>query len=214
MRVTESILAHEDGGADTPPGHCYVWHGAERYGNVKAWRDWASIDTIVLHQTGVWMNDTPDRFERLKAHIGILRDHPTPIVQVAPLNAYMHHAGVLNAPSIGIEVNGLFEGIDQPTPADGYNRAPDAQLENVRRAIRWACHEVGDHGGQMRRILPHRVSSASRRSDPGERVWRECGLWAQTVLGLSDDGPGYRVADGRAIPYDWNGKECYERYRY
>ena len=174
-------------------------------------RPWTEIDTIVLHQTGVWMTDTPERFERLKAHMGVLRGgdvHRQPcIVLVHDLNDYLWHANGLNAQSVGIEVNGKYDGVhggQQPDP-------PERQMESARQSVGFVCDMVKAHGGQIRNVLPHRVSSMTRRSDPGEAIWKGVGRWAQDKLGLSDGGPGF-VAGGRPIPEAWDPRYIGEKY--
>ncbi len=188
-------------------------------------RPWTDIDTIVLHQTGVWMTDTPERFQRLKAHVGVLRngellnttgfDVPHPenesrgpcIVLVHGLNDYLWHANELNAQSVGIEVNGKYDGVhggEQPNP-------PVHQIVNAQQAVSFVCNMVRAHGGQVRNILPHRVSSMTRRSDPGEAIWKGVGRWAQDKVGLSDGGPGF-VAGGRPIPEAWDPRYTGEKY--
>lgn len=187
---------------------------------VHGYRTWLDIDSIVLHQTGVFMTDTPRRFERLRAHIGVLRDgelfhNPVTgkdgrgdcVVQVHELDAYLWHANGLNAQSVGIEVNGKFDGVhggERPDP-------PQHQIANARVAVRFTCDMIGAHGGQVRNILPHRVSSMTRRSDPGEAIWKGVGRWAQDELGLSDGGPGF-VSGGRPIPEAWDPRYLGEKY--
>ena len=179
-------------------------------------RTWMDVDTIVLHQTGVWMTDTPERFRRLKAHIGVLRDgeqstrsdRPSPcIVLVHELDAYLWHANGLNAQSVGIEVNGKYDGVHGGEHAD----PPERQIASACRSVRFVCDMVAAHGGQIRNILPHRVSSMTRRSDPGEAIWKGVGRWAQDELGLSDGGPGF-VAGGRPIPMQWDPRYHGEKY--
>lgn len=179
---------------------------------IKGWRSWKAIDTIVLHQTGVWMNDTPQRFKRLRAHIGVLREHATPIVLVHDLRAYLWHANRLNRRSIGIEVNGLFLGRDSEEllRTRGIH---DPQMDATRTAIAWVMDEVASHGGRIRRLVPHRVSNRKRRGDPGAFIWQTCGVWAQNELGLSDMGAGY-VKGGLPIPHQWCPKKAYEGINY
>lgn len=186
-------------------------------------RTWLDIDTIVLHQTGVWMTDTPERFRRLKAHVGVLRyghglggsdwrpveglGDPPCIVLVHELDAYLWHANGLNAQSVGIEVNGLYDGVhggERPDP-------PERQMAYARASVGFVCAMVAAHGGQIRNILPHRVSSMTRRSDPGEAIWKGVGRWAQDEMGLSDGGPGF-VAGGRPIPEQWDPRYVGEKY--
>ncbi len=213
--VTDAILVRASDGdsAAKPDGYVRVEGDPA---DVKGWRSWSDIDAIVLHQTGVLMSDTPERFRTLDAHIGILIDHPTPIVQVQDLLAYMHHANELNGPSIGVEINGRFPGRES-----GYDSAkhtsvgPDAeQIVSTCDAIAWLCETAKENGGAITRILPHRVSNDMRRADPGEVAWREIGLWAIHEYGLTDGGAGYCVGDGTPIPFAWCPKPAYSGIEY
>lgn len=184
--------------------------------NIHGMRRWEMIDGIMLHQTGIWMNDTPDRFVHLKAHVGILRDHATPIVQVHPLNAYVMHGNEENRFTIGIEVNGHFPGLVSGFDPKRHTSEgpPLQQIIHCQEAIGWIISTVRKHGGKIQRILPHRVANDSRRSDPGEVIWKQVGVWAQDYFKLSGVGPGYCIGDGRPIPYEWVGREAYKGYRY
>lgn len=187
-------------------------------------RTWMDVDSIVLHQTGVWMTDTPKRFRRLKAHIGVLRDGEVPdrvrtqddapvptIVLVHDLDAYLWHANSLNSQSVGIEVNGHYSGRVDGGMHAAEDSPPERQMESARQSVCFVQDMVAAHGGQIRNILPHRVSSMTRRSDPGEAIWKGVGRWAQDTLGLSDGGPGF-VAGGRPIPEAWDPRYTGERY--
>lgn len=188
-----------------------------RRSRVKRIRDLREVNGIVLHQTGIWMSDTPQRFERIAAHVGILRDHDTPIVHVHPLDAYLFHANSLNRTTIGIEINGHF-----PGEVRRYDRAKhtgvlptERQIFHAREAIKWIVQEVGLAGGLIERIYPHRVASSTRRSDPGEGAWRNIGLWAVNQLGLRQPAPGETFGSGLALPGSWtNGDPQYRRFGY
>jgi len=179
----------------------------------KGQRPWKQITGITLHQTGIMLGNNLKRFESLRAHIGILRlDRPT-IVQVYPYNVLLHHGNAFNRPDVGIEINGCFEGIDgrkRTAWKGGYKTEPhrctDEQITATREAIRRICAEVEAHGGEVLHIHAHRQTSATRRSDPGSRVWQEVGIWAQDELGLTDGGDGYTLRNGLAIPKEWDPK--------
>jgi hypothetical protein len=212
--VTDAILAPADADdADLPAGHVRVVGDPA---DVKGWRSWQDIDAIVLHQTGIKMTDTPERFRTLDAHVGILIAHPTPIVQVQDLLAYMYHANELNRPSIGIELNGYFPGVEARYDTAKHTGAGPtvSQVMDARRSIAWLCETAHNNGGAIRRILPHRVSNDTRQGDPGEGAWREIGLWAIEEYGLTDGGAGYCVGDGTPIPFTWCPKPAYEGIRY
>jgi hypothetical protein len=212
--VTDAVLSASDSSEPAPPPGWVRVDGD--WNDVKGYRNWQQIDTIVLHQTGVWMNDTPERFRTLNAHLGILATHVTPIVQVQDFTAYMWHANELNRCSIGIEINGRFPGLAGRFNADVHTAGgPSAsQIENTRRTIVHLMQLALHHRGEIRYILPHRVSNDQRRGDPGEIAWREIGRWAQQQLGLCDRGPGWSIGDGMPIPGPWDGRVAYAKYTY
>jgi hypothetical protein len=176
-------------------------------------RPWRNIDAIVLHQTGIFMNNTLNRWKGLRAHIGILSLPRPTVVQVYPLNVYLHHANEVNNRSIGFEFNGCFEGIDGDIKTawrGGYKANPDVctqqQIDAGRAAIQKVCAEVKLRGGEIKYCYGHRQFNDKRRNDPGSLVWQQVGMWAIKALGLSDGGPGFQGAkSGRPIPREWDG---------
>jgi hypothetical protein len=162
------------------------------------------------------MTDTPTRFIPVDAHMGILEDHETPIVQMQPLNAYVHHGNAENRYTIGFEINGHFPGlVEKYDPARHSAVGPsDSQIQSCRDGILWVMDTVEAHGGQIKRIVPHRIANDSRRSDPGEVAWKQIGLWAQDSLGLCDGGAGYCVGDGLPIPEAWTDRRAYSQHAY
>lgn len=200
-------------GCTLPPGFVQV-QGDPR--DVHGMRQWSDLTTIVLHQTGCWMSDNPERFRTMNAHIGILADHETPIVQVQDLLAYMHHANKANKFSVGIEINGLFPGrvVDYRTKTHTGLGPSASQVRDARLAVQYVCDIVRSKGGQVQHIIPHRCVNPTRRSDPGEVAWKQIGVWAQQELGLTDGGPGWKMRKGRPIPVDWDARPVYSTYSY
>ena len=215
VSVTDSILGleGEPGDFDYPQGYVRVQGDPN---DSHGTRSWSQITTIMLHQTGVWMTDTPDRFDTVNAHVGILKDHETPIVQIHDLRAYCYHGNEANSFSIGIEINGSFPGLITKYNSGSHSSdGPSAsQVRDTRRALQWIMDEVAANGGEIKHIIPHRVSNDTKASDPGEVTWRAIGLWAQTNLGLTDMGPGYCVGDGTPICKEWDPRPAYKRYSY
>lgn len=180
-------------------------------GDVHGIRQWRDITDIVLHQTGTWMTDKPDRFRTMNAHIGILANHETPIVQVQDLRAYMHHANSANRFSVGIEINGLFPGLARefdpkvhtapgPTPS---------QIANARLAVTYVCDTVSHHGGKVRYIIPHRCVSSTRRSDPGELAWKGVGVWSMRNTSVGGRPYGWTRGTGRPVPREWDSSSTH-----
>lgn len=90
----------------------------------------------------------------------------------------------------------------------------DSQIVATRECIRWIMAEVSRHGGNITHIFAHRQASKNRIADPGSKVWRECGVWAQDNLGLSDGGPGFKQGSGYVIPAVWTPQPGYESAKY
>jgi len=177
----------------------------------KGFRPWKQITGITLHQTGIMLGNNFSRFASLRAHIGILKLKRPTIVQVYPFNVLLHHGNAFNSTDVGIEINGCFEGIDGKKWTawkGGYKNEPhrctDEQIIAARVAVRKICTDVEAHGGEVRFIHAHRQTSKTRQSDPGSRVWKEVGVWAQKVLGLGDGGDGFTLRDGLPIPRQWD----------
>lgn len=185
--------------------------------HAKRVRPWTDITGITLHQTGIHMTNTVKRFHRLRAHIGIIDPNGVgTIVQVYPLTTLLWHANKLNPHTVGIEINGLFEGVEgRGLPR--YQRHLElchpsaAQIEAARKCLKWICDEVARHGGAVRHVFAHRQASSTRRADPGSRVWQEVALWAGQHLGLQTQ-PKVTYGKGRPIPAAWDPSQQGVRY--
>lgn len=181
--------------------------GSQRHGS----RTWTDITGITLHQTACVLGEKPERWYSLRAHIGVTREGQ--IILVNGLTSVVYHGNGFNSHDVGLEVDGTFEGVEgQPATFWKPSSQPEltpmvpspTQLEACRVAVQWICDEVKRHGGMVSNVHAHRMASATRRSDPGSRVWQDVGIWAQQSLGLSDQGAGYTISDGRPIPQAWD----------
>jgi N-acetyl-anhydromuramyl-L-alanine amidase AmpD len=176
----------------------------------REYRPWSKITGITLHQTAVLFGENPQRWHAMNAHIGITRNGRA--LMICPLQRIVWHGNSLNDTTVGIEVDGYFEGVEGQrrtlwNPATDPKREPlkpsPQQIEACRRTIRWIRDLVRTHGGQLLYIHAHRQSSRLRQSDPGSAIWQACGVWAQRELGLSDGGPGW-TSGGLPIPTAWD----------
>jgi len=180
--------------------------------HAKGVRAWSAITGVTLHQTGIHMQNTAKRFHRLRAHFGIIDPGGVgTIVQVYPLTTVLWHANGLNPDTAGIEINGLFEGVEgRGLPR--YQRhlqlchPSAAQIETARRCIEWIQGEVERHGGALRHVYAHRQASSTRRADPGSRVWQDVALWAEENLGLATR-PAETRGKGQPIPEAWDPRQ-------
>ncbi len=176
-------------------------------------RPWKAITGICLHQTACVLGERPERWDTLGAHLGVLRSGR--VVHVHDFSRLVWHGNGWNAKTIGIEIDGLFEGIhgdpstvwdDPSTPV--HEKGMDvtaAQVEAVKQTIRWCASEVQQHGGEVKVLVAHRQSSKSRRNDPGSQVWKEIALPMMEEMGLSDGGLGFQIG-GFPIPEAWDGR--------
>ena len=182
-------------------------------------RDPATVDGIVLHQAAVQWGARPEHRreaegdERLAIALRVVEDVPAHAVAMqsgdvilrSPLAAYLYHANGLNGRSLGVEVEGLYDGVEvvgahpPPTPRT---------ITAARRAVVELVLRGRELGMPIRYIWAHRQSSPARRADPGSVIWREVGLWAVDALDLETQPRETWVSrgrPGRPIPEAWGG---------
>ena len=192
-------------------------------------RDPATITTIVLHQTATEMPPS----SRLVAKHGVEQAAarraaraayhtlalPTgDVVRAKPIDVYAHHAGLLNATSVGVAVVGRFPGLlDDPTTKRredlwslwNWRKRPASEItpelvDAGREAIAITVRDAKALGGDIDFIVAHRQSSKNRRSDPGEELWARLVLeYAVPKLGLRAR-PGFTLGTGRPVPAAWD----------
>lgn len=185
-------------------------HGHLRKGEGRK-RDWKKITGICLHQTACRLGERIERWDSVGAHLGVLRSGRA--VHLHEFNREIWHAQAWNAGTIGIEIDGLYAGIqgDQRTVWDdpstpqrevGQDVTPEA-VAMSKDLIRWICSTVARNGGEIRALVAHRQSSSDRRNDPGSQIWQTVALPMHAELGLSDGGVGFSLG-GRPIPQEWD----------
>lgn len=175
-------------------------------------REWTNVRGLTLHQTACVLGERPTRWRTVGAHIGVTRGGQ--IIWLHDFNRLVVHGNGFNAQTIGIECDGLYEGVagdpstlwdDPSTPVREVGQTPTPELiEAARAAVRWAVAVVAANGGTVSKLVAHRQSSATRRNDPGSALWQAVALPMMTELGLSDGGPGFKIGAGRAIPREWD----------
>lgn len=123
-----------------------------------------------------------------------------------PLKWYVYHGNGFNAHSLGIEIDGNYAGLKGGSTWNGKAATtPTPELIKAARAgVELLVREGRAAGMPIEYVHAHRQSSATRRSDPGEELWRAVVLdFAVPVLGLKTE-PARVVGDGRSIPKDWD----------
>lgn len=217
----------------TPQPSGRQWHDlrgeprTKSRGKSKGTRDWSKVKGITIHQTAVQFGTNPRRLLNVPVHGATLSDGSIVLLHDPP--AYMWHGHSFNKHDIGIEVSCRAAGIEGdgstlwlPQSYRGLkgdarlkhaSEATDEQLEATKVLIRHYCELVASHGGKIEFIHAHRQSSKSRVSDPGSRIWKAVGVWAQQELGLSAGPPGWS-AGGYPLPDAWTGEANGVRYNH
>lgn len=206
--------------------------GTRGYPGATKYRRPEEVDGIVLHQTATrfpvgryWLRKADGderrarqlRVLRVAAHYIALRD--LQVVKGRPTLAYVHHANRLNRPTLGVEVEGRFPGLeDVPETAPredllttwglAKGETPDeadrATVDAAREAVAWAYEDGRRAGCPLRYIYAHRQSNGSRRADPGEALWEAVAVdFAVAVLHL-EVRPTYVLGSGRPLPAVWD----------
>lgn len=170
------------------------------------------VTGIVLHQTAPgpahYLGENPRRWFSLAAHVGVTADGA--VIWVADFARKMWHANYFNSSTIGIEIDGHFEGV-QGNRRTLWRGAPEqdeyallvAQCDAARLAVRFCCEQTERQGGKIKYIYAHRQTSSSREADPGSAIWKQVGLWAQEELGLEND-VNHTRGSGLPIPREWD----------
>ena len=184
------------------------------YNGYRTLRDLKKITAAVLHQTSCHLGTKPERWYTLGAHFGLPPDGN--IFYINKLNVVMWHANWFNKFSVGIEIDGNFQGLEgrdntRWTPGGRKSSLTSAQIVAAKETIIWICKEVEKHGGRITDILAHRQTSKNRVNDPGSAIWKEIGLWAQKELGLNNE-PLYTKGSGLTIPEEWDHRAVHDFY--
>lgn len=175
-------------------------------------RAWDKITAIVLHQTGCVMGERYARFIHGAPHYFVTRRGV--VIQIHPLDVMTGHANGLNPGGVGIEIDGMFCGVEgdastfwRPKGSKAIPMHPTPQqVDAALELCRWIVRDVRQHGGKVKHILAHRQSSGTRRSDPGSEIWQMVAMPIMLELGLDDGGDGFKTGSGRAIPREWDAR--------
>jgi len=187
----------------------------------------SAVNGITIHQTAVQFEVTDrqiaaadgdkclalaTRVKKVAAHFVSFDGFYT---KNYPLDFYVYHAGALNRKTLGLEVDGLYPGLlDDPDTElredleSLWKGTPtvltEGRVKAARAALRSMVQEGRKLGMPIKYIYAHRQSSATRRADPGEEIWRKVVLeYGVPVLGL-ETRPDFTIGTGRAIPDEWD----------
>lgn len=146
------------------------------------------------------------------------------LVLSRPILAYTYHGNGLNGTTVGVEFEGAYSGLlDDPktTPREDIltfwkKKEPmeldDETVEVFRRQLSMSVMLSREAGCNIRFIYAHRQSSWTRRSDPGEGIWKWVVMdYGVKVLGL-EAVPNRVWGKGRPIPVEWDRAHGVGRY--
>jgi N-acetylmuramoyl-L-alanine amidase len=182
-------------------------------------RDPATVDTICVHQTACVFGPAGDLTRRHD------RAHDVPIHALAfrdgvlalpyPARWYLFHGNGWNARSLGLEIEGRYEGVETnpstlPDPRNErdvhatYDVLDDLTIATARAGIDAMLARGRALGMPIKYIVAHRQSSGTRRADPGSAIWKHVVIeHAVAVRGLITL-PSMTVGEGRPIPLEWD----------
>jgi hypothetical protein len=175
------------------------------------------VDTIVVHQTAVVFGVLPRAVKEaggdrnMAKHRRALQvaSHLTAFdtgfaVVGCPLSWYVYNCNKLNSRSLGLEIEGVYPALLTAKSKELFT----GLIEQASRdAIDYMVIEGKKLGMPIQYIAAHRQSSADRRGDPGEEIWKKL------VLGYAVPRHGLIVkptavwGDGRPLPQEWDSKE-------
>jgi hypothetical protein len=182
-------------------------------------RPWSEFTGITYHQTACDMGEREPRYYTIGAHFAVLRSGR--VLWMCDPNRIVYHGNGWNARCVGIEVNGLYSGLEDdpdtaqdealkttwddpstPTRETPMTATPQSMVA-LRNLTRWLKWYGAQHGAKVDFLVSHRQSSTDRRNDPGETIWQEAAVPLHAELGMSDGGVGFKIG-GYAVPAQWD----------
>lgn len=183
-----------------------------------------AVTGIVIHQTAAWYDVTAAQVRaaggnskharnlrglNIACHVIAWADGTA--CHVSPLRWYVNHANGFNARTLGLEIEGIYRGVDELPLKNGAQAFGADALRAAKAGLAYLVREGRAAGMPIRYVYAHRQSSGTRRADPGEEIWRKLVLeYAVPKLGLITrpalvEPPTSRTAaPGRPVPADWD----------
>lgn len=185
-------------------------HKRDRNGLIVM-RNPSDVIGITIHQTACVFGpaNDPERKHRraldVSAHVTAFQDGT--VVQGHPMRAYVWHGNGLNAHSIGLECEGVFDGVRIPSRS---NQISDQALASFCAGLKHCVDRGRSEGMPIKYIWAHRQSSSSRRADPGWEIWWKVAVeYGENALGLQSR-LNEHFDSGRPIPKAWDARAAAE----
>lgn len=213
LSVLDLTKEQEDPPDRSPPQHKIVRDRIKKCDTVFC-RPISSIDGIVIHQTATPFGVTAAAVKaaggdrKLAKHRRALQvaAHMTAFdtgvaVLAHPLAWYVYHGNALNARSLGLEVEGLFPGLQGKKEL-----LTGLLLEAAKDGLEYLVRRGRTQGMPIKWIWAHRQSSMTRDDDPGQEIWQKLVIgFAVPHLGLATQSDF--VSGGKVIPPGWKIKK-------
>lgn len=160
------------------------------------------ITTLVLHATGfAWKASNP-MWPRVRAHYCVRRDGSV-LMNHHPTVRMRYGSGVANSYCITIEHEG--------NPVNEHGRAYKPEKFGVHAATREQVAasralitSLSEQYPSILYVSAHRHISKLKSNCPGPELWRECGEWAISELGLTEADV---LEGGSTLPGAWRGSQ-------
>lgn len=171
---------------------------------------------IVWHQTDCEMGEKPSRYVDSTAHFFVTSQGK--IIQLHDIEWLTHHAHALNENTIGLEIEGMFLGVEGdlktwPKYHSVAGRKPQGltkeQIEACFVLVQYLKDYIEKRGGSLGVFYAHRQGSNTRDRDPGSLIWKEI------VLPIAErfkiEVPFAKVfGKGKPIPSEWDGRSTFD----
>lgn len=154
------------------------------------------VTGICLHQTGCHMGERPARYDGGGAHVFVTREGR--VIWLHDFDRRVVAANGWNDGTVSVEIDGLYAGVegraDTVWQGTAMTLTPEATAA-AREVVRWIRESVPT----VSVIVAHRQSSGTRRSDPGEAIWKAVAL----TSGLSRAN-ATTLGTGLRVPTEWD----------
>lgn len=167
-------------------------------------RNLGDIHGITLHQTACTMPNTPEGWHKLNAHCGITRNGVAVIVN--DFTDMIWHGQGLSKTTIGIEIEGNYQGIDGNSRTLWKGGPAAASLTEDMEDAFWdlMMYIRMEWGINFKYVHAHRQSKDTRMGDPGSEIWQKLAIPLKQKYNLSDGGPEWCRGTGKPIPRAWD----------
>lgn len=161
------------------------------------------LDKVVLHQMAFSRGSDLNRYLGVTAHYIVMPDGK--IGQLHPDSTYLNASDGFNSKSVAIEFAGNFpstRGKCWRPETFGCHTLSNAQIQSGKCLLATLKRNLPN----LKYVVGHLQSSASRSNDPGPDIWRQIGEWAISNLGYSPESRNIKTGGGKVVPNAWKNR--------